>query len=387
MNQRRVAFVTGARSEYDLITPVIRAAESHPNLVPEVIASAAHLSPFHGMGVDQILADGFQVSARLETLVASGTWQGRALSFSNLVEALIRHIAASPPDILFVTGDREEALAGALAGAFLQVPVAHAHGGDRCYPSDLDEILRPAISKLSHLHFTATAGHRQRLIQMGELPNRVWTTGAPGLDRFCSEPDVGEDTLESALGIEAKKPFFLFIMHPSPTLNAEGAGDEVRVTLEAVLSLGYSVLCSYPNTDPGNIGVRRAIDLLRASAPNLKVYHSLPRPVFVTAYRRCAAIVGNSSSIVIESGFLKIPGVLVGPRQDLRETGPNVMRVQISAGAVREACLRCIEDPEFKEMVKKVPSIYGDGHSCERIASVLAEIPLDKELLRKMMPY
>jgi GDP/UDP-N,N'-diacetylbacillosamine 2-epimerase (hydrolysing) len=107
----------------------------------------------------------------------------------------------------------------------------------------------------------------------------------------------------------------------------------------------------------------------------------------VTAYRRCAAIVGNSSSIVIESGFLRVPGVLVGPRQDLRETGPNVIRVQISADAVREACLRCIEDQEFKEMAKHVPSIYGDGHSCERIASILGEVPLDKELLRKMMPY
>lgn len=387
MSTRLIAFLTGARSEYDLITPVIRAVDEHELLKAEVIVTASHLSPFHGMGINQVVADGFTISAALETLFASESWQGRALSFSSLAGALTRHLAAHRPDILFVTGDREEPLAGALVGNFLQIPVAHAHGGDRCLASDIDEVLRPALSKLAHLHFTATEGHRDRLIRMGELPHHVWATGAPGLDRLRTEPDIGDTNLLAELHIDPKRPFFLFIMHPSPTLNADDAGSEVASALEGILSLGHPVLCSYPNSDPGNVGMRQAIDLAQRHATNLYVHHSLSRTAFVSAYRRCAAIVGNSSSIVLESGYMKVPGVLVGPRQNLRETGPNVIRVGVSAGEVREACLRCLEDDSFKAMARTAPSLYGDGYASEKIAEILAHVSLDGELLRKVMPY
>jgi len=384
---RRIFFLTAARSEYDLAVPVIKAAAAVPGLQPEVIAAAAHLSPFHGMGITHIRQDGFPIAGCVESLLSSETWQGRALSFAQLVEGLTRLLAANRPDILFVTGDREETLAGALVGNFLGIHVAHLHGGDRSIASDLDEVLRAPISKLAHLHFTATEGHRQRLIRLGEVESTIWAVGATGLDRLREEPDVPDEVLNREFGIDVSKPFFLLIQHPSPLLNPEEGGREMAEILEGMLSLGHPVFCSYPNYDPGNIAIRRAIDDAKARCAHLLVHHNLVRDRFAALYRRCAAIVGNSSSIVIESGFLKVPGILAGPRQDLREVGPNVMRVGVTAQDVHAACLRAVQDAAFREQVRQCPSPYGDGHAAPRVAKVLAEVDLSPDLLRKTITY
>ena len=234
----------------------------------EVIAAAAHLSPFHGMGIDQIRADGFPIAGTLETLLSSESWEGRGLSFAHLIEGLTRLLSQNRPDILFVAGDREEALAGALAASFLGIHVAHSHGGDRAVALDLDEVLRPAISKLAHLHFTATESHRRRLIRMGEDPRHIWTVGGAGLDRLRDEPDIPDDELGREFGIDVRRPFFLLIYHSTPLEGVEDNGREMSEVLEGILSLGHPVFCSYPNFDPGNIAVRKAIDDAKAKSGN-----------------------------------------------------------------------------------------------------------------------
>lgn len=383
---RKIAFLTAARSDYDIIHPVMRAVQAAGCDV-EVVAGAAQMSPFHGRGIESIREDGFRVRAGIESLVASETWTGRALSFGHLMNGLAAALTGDKPDVIFVTGDREEALAGAMAGVFLKIPVAHLHGGDRCFASDVDEVFRPAISKLSHLHFVACADHKDRLVAMGEDAGRIWVSGAPGLDRLRDEPDLGDDALQEAFGIAPGRPFFLLIHHPSPTVDDANTGDEMETVLDGVLAAGIPVLCSYPNTDPGNIAMRRAIDSRVAREPRLKTYFNVPRPLFVTACRRCSAVLGNSSSIVIESPFLKTPGVLIGPRQDLRTIAGNVLRVPLERAAIREACDRALHDGDFRARARAAESIYGDGHAAARIARVLAETPLPHDLLLKTMPY
>jgi len=383
---RRIAFLTAARSDYDIIHPVMQASRAAGCDV-EVVAGAAQMSPFHGHGIDAIRQGGFRVRAGIESLVASETWTGRALSFGHLMNGLAVSLSSDKPDVLFVTGDREEALAGAMAGVFLKIPVAHLHGGDRCFASDVDEVFRPAISKLSHLHFVACADHKDRLVAMGEDAGKVWVSGAPGLDRLRDEADLGGVALQEAFGIEPGQPYFLLIHHPSPTVDDSNTGDEMESVLDGALAAGIPVLCSYPNTDPGNIAMRRVIDQRVAREPRLKTYFNVPRTLFVTAYRRCAAVLGNSSSIVIESPFLKVPGVLIGPRQDLRTIAENVVRVPIEREAIRKACDQALNDPAFRAKAQAAKSIYGDGHAADRIAQVLAEIPLPHDLLLKTMPY
>ncbi len=385
--ERRIAFVTGARSEYDLLVPVLRALEGRGDVRPEVVAAAAHLSPFHGHTIDLIRADGFRIAGTVPSLLASETWEARALSFAHLVEGLTRLLAGSRPDLLVVAGDREEALAAALVGNFLAVPVAHLFGGDRCVASDVDEVFRPALSKLAHLHLTATEGHRDRLVRMGEEPVRVHVCGATGLDRFRTEPVVSAAELSREFGFDAGAPFFLVLFHPSPTLSMQASGDEMRALLGGLLEIGRPVVCLDPNTDPGNVAVREAIESAGRRSPLVRAHPTLPRRAFVNLYRRCAAIVGNSSSIVIESGFVRVPGILVGHRQDLREVGPNVLSVPAEAGAVREAARRTLGDEAFRRVVASCPSLYGDGHAGPRAARILAEEPLDPALLRKTNAY
>lgn len=383
---RRIFFLTAARSEYDILFPLIEAV-AQVGLRPEVVVAGAHLSPFHGNGISQIRADGFPIAGELPTLLASDSWGGRSLSFAHLCEALTHLLSNNKPDLLCVAGDREEALAGAIVANFLGVHVAHLFGGDRCIASDVDELIRPAISKLSHFHFAATEGHRERLIRMGELPEQVWATGGTGLDRLRTSPDISETELNEEFEIDVRKPFFLLIQHPSSLQDPESRKAEMEAILNGILSLGLPVFCSYPNFDPGNMAIRAAIEDARSKFSNLIVHHNLPRDKFVALYRRCSAIVGNSSSIVIESGFLQVPGILLGDRQDLREVGPNVIRTGSSELEVRSACQRALSDIEFIATAKGCPSLYGDGHSASRIAQILAEIPLNSSILHKTITY
>ncbi|MBY0493505.1 MAG: UDP-N-acetylglucosamine 2-epimerase (hydrolyzing) [Cyanobacteria bacterium] len=378
---RRIALLSGARSEYDILVPVGRAIQAAGRAAASFILAGPNLSPYHGRAD----GSGVPVRGKIESFLSSDSWEGRALSFANLVEGLARHLAADRPDILVVAGDREEALAGAIVGNLLRVPVAHVHGGDRCIASDVDELFRPAISKLSHLHFTATEGHRERLIKMGESPDRVWATGAPGLDALTTGPEISNDELSREAGFDVSKPFFIVIQHPVTTMNAEPYR-EMATLLDAVAATGHPILCSYPNTDPGNVEIRKAIDERKARG-TVFTFTVLPRAHFIALYRRAAAIVGNSSSIVVESGFLQVPGILVGPRQDLRETADNVVRVPVDAAAIRAACERALNDAGYRAIAKRGTTLYGDGHASSRIAERLATVDLSPELTLKTMPY
>lgn len=179
----------------------------------------------------------------------------------------------------------------------------------------------------------------------------------------------------------------MVIQHPSPTLSCGREKEEMTELLEGVLSLGHSVLCSYPNADPGNIGVRQAIDEARSRHKKLAAYHNLPRAEFISLYRDCAAMVGNSSSLILESTFLKRPAILVGPRQDLRERALNVLRVGFQRKAIAAACRKALTDVSFVHKVKGVRSLYGDGKSAPRIARILSSCELDRSILFKTMPY
>jgi UDP-hydrolysing UDP-N-acetyl-D-glucosamine 2-epimerase len=336
--------------------------------------------------VRHVEADGFPIFARVESLVSSESLAGRSLSFANLVEGLTRALAHDRPDLLFVTGDREEALAGALVGVFLQIPVAHLFGGDRCIASDPDEVFRPAVSKLATLHFTASEAHRERLLRMGERVDRVFTTGNPALDRM-QEDGLDDAVFRERVGLDAHSPFFLVIHHPSPLLDIDAGARELEGLLEGVLSFGLPVFCGYPNFDPGNVAMRRVIDDAKSKHAHLRVHHNLDRELFTGLFRRATAVVGNSSSIVIETPFVRVAGVLVGHRQDLRETSDNVLRVEGDFTEVRKACQTALEDEGFRKRVEACESPFGDGRSGPRIAEILAKVALDPADLRKTMPY
>ena len=226
------------------------------------------------------------------------------------------------------------------------------------------------------------------MIRLGEEPGRIWACGAPGLDRLRTTPDIGGEFLSAHLGLPMAEPFVLLIQHPSPML--EEAGNEeaqMEELLEGLLALGMPLLCSYPNADPGNVGIRKVLDRYHARTPRVQVYHNLPRDQFVGAYRRCALVAGNSSSLVIESSFLKKPALLVGPRQNLRECGENVLRVGFDRAEIAGAGRFALGDSGFKARVEAGGSPYGDGHAGPRIAEILDSVELQPGWLLKTIPY
>lgn len=384
---RRIHIITGARSEYDLLSPAIEHLHRDPRVSVGIIACAAHLSPFHGNTVDLIRADGFPIVAEVPSLMASDGDEARALSFSNLIDGLSRQLHRDRPDLVVVTGDREEALAGALAANFLKIHVAHVHGGDRCIASDIDEVFRPTISKLAHIHCAATEGHRERLIRMGEAPEHVYATGAPGLDRFVALDFSSDEELLQNWGIPVDARLFLVIHHPVAWLKGQDAAAEIDAILGALSETDAWVLCSYPNSDQGNVSMRACIDRRRNENSRIVPFHTLPRRDFVAAYRRCAAIIGNSSSINIESGIVGVPGILVGDRQKYREHGDNVIAVSPDPAAIAAAVDRAINDVAFIQQARTGGSPYGDGQSGPRIADILATTELTDDMLLKTMPY
>lgn len=382
---RRIAFVSGARSEFDLLLPVALEMRNLGHR-PEWVLGAAHLSPFHGNTGEVALEESVPIGARVPSLLASDSWAGRGLSMTNLVEGLIRYFDALRPDVVVVAGDREEALAGALAGSVLQIPVAHIYGGDRCAATEWDEVLRPVISKLAHLHFTANDDHRERLIRMGERPDRVWSTGGPNLDVLLTTSVPSVEELAARYDVHPDDGYLLFVMHPSPMMEGVEEVENVEDVLLGLLESGLPLLASYPNTDPGNIAFRAGLDRVARESSLLRLHFNLPRGDWVGLYRNAQAITGNSSSIVSESTLLNVPALLIGHRQDLRITAENVLRVPAKRAEVANG-VRTVLTPEFQELARRARSIYGDGHAAPRIAGILSEVELDPMLLQKMMTY
>ena len=273
-NFRRVFFLTGARSEYDLLRPVLRAVLKVPGLRAEVIVGAAHLSPFHGINIDNIRRDGFPIAGTVESLLCSETW--KSCFISNLFEGVTRLIASNRPDVMFVAGDREEALAGALAATFrgFRLPACMAETAApsqnwyEVYDGHL-EAFSPSLYCDGKPSTTANSNGRTSRANIG--------TGGTGLDRLREEQDISDEVFNRQFQIDVREPFFLLIHHPASLINPEDSGSEMGRILEGILSLGHPVFCSYPNFDPGNIAIRRAIDEAKTRSDRLIVFHTLPR--------------------------------------------------------------------------------------------------------------
>lgn len=384
--KRHIVAITGIRSEYDILSSVFAAIHSHAALRLSVIATGAHLSPVYGNTVCAIRADGFDVVEEIESLLDgdrdSSRIKGLAIQLQGLTQALRR----LHPDMLLVLGDREEAMSTALAGAYMNIPVAHIAGGDRVV-GNVDDQVRHAVTKLAHLHFVTNEESRERVLRLGEQPFRVHNTGNPGLDRLLAEPVIDAAEISQRLGFEIRdgEPLLLVIQH---TLSSEipSAYQQMRATLEAVRTLGVKTVLSYPNSDAGGSELRRAIHEFEG-LPFLYTAKNLPRLEFVNLMRRAGCLLGNSSAGILEAPLLRLPVVNVGNRQSGRLHAENVQFVTHDANVIVKAVHRALFDEGYRATVRACHNPYGDGHSSGRIAALLAEIPIDNRLLIKDITY
>ena len=381
---RRICVVTGSRAEYGILLPVLRAIVASPSLDLRLIAAGQHLAERAGKTVDLIRSDGFPVDVEVPMVPEEDTRAAMALGLGDGIRGMTQALETLDPDVVLILGDRVEPFAAAIASVFLGKVVGHIHGGDRSQ-GGLDEYMRHAITKLSHLHFTATELSRKRVLAMGENPERVFCVGTPGLDAILSEPLPEDDQIECALGAPVPSSFILCVFHPVSTEPEKSAAEFAEV-LEALRSADTPVLLSYPNTDPGSENIRRMIEDV-SREPWVHTYRNMPRPCYLALLSRCVCFVGNSSSGIIDSPAFGVPVVNIGARQQGRERGRNVIDVSPRQEEIASAIRRATTDEAFRSEAKATPNPYGDGHASERIVKILDEIQLGPALLRKEFPF
>ncbi len=381
-SKRKILAMTGIRSEYGIISPVLEAVSAHTALELEVFVTGAHCADSLGNTANLVEKDGFAVADRVESLLNSNTLAGRARSLAIEMLGLTQTMARVRPDFLLVAGDREEAIAGALCGAYMNVPTAHLCGGDVAV-GNVDDSVRHAVSKLAHIHFPMSERSAKRLESMGEQPWRIHLAGNPALDRLISTPKLSPEELGRRLGIDMTRHPMLVVLQHVLSSEVDAAFDQMSITMEAVAGLGYQSVVIYPNSDAGSLGIIEAIEKMLPSMPNARAFRNLPQLEFVNLMRGADVLIGNSSMGVLEAPSLKLPVVNIGNRQKSREHADNIIFVPHDVKEIRRAVNHALTDPEFRRRVEELKSPFGDGHAAPRIANILAETDLNAALINK----
>lgn len=380
MSARRIAVLTGSRSDYSLAYWTIRRILEDLDLELALLVTGSHLAPEFGLTVQEIRQAGFPIAAQVESVLSSDSGDGVATAMGLTTIKMAQVLGTLRPDVLLVQGDRTEVLATVSAALPLLVPVAHIHGGESSQGA-IDESIRHAVTKLSHLHFVSTPFYGKRLVQMGEEEWRVHVCGAPGLEDLHRTELPSKEELERELGLDLSQPPLLVTQHPT-TLSPEEATSEIDEVLAALECCGLPAVITYPNADAGGRDTIRRIHSFQARNSHIRVSANLGHVRFLGLMRYARAMVGNSSSGIIEAASLGLPVVNVGDRQRGRVRGCNVIDVPARKDAILHGIRQAL-DPAFRAMSASAPNIYDRGRSSETIVKVLKEVELGERLLQK----
>lgn len=377
MTARKICVVTGSRAEYGLLYWLMREIRDDPALTLQVAVTGMHLAPEFGSTWRVIEADGFTIDARVETQLASDTVVGMAKSTGLGVLGFADAFQRLQPDIVVVLGDRYEILAAAQAALLMDLPVAHLHGGELTEGA-VDDAIRHALTKMSHLHFVAAAPYARRVLQMGEEAWRVHDFGAPGLDHVRRTPLLDRAGLANNLGIEFGDLNLLVTYHPA-TLGEVPAETAFAALAEALAAFpGARCVFTRANADAAGRAINARIDDYVAAHPGSAwVFSSLGQMRYLSLLGEVDAIVGNSSSGLIEAPLLGTATVNIGPRQDGRLRAPSVIDCGERPEAIRAALQRAL-GPAHRAVCERRESVYGHGCSAERIKDVLAGVDLGR---------
>jgi UDP-2,4-diacetamido-2,4,6-trideoxy-beta-L-idose 2-epimerase len=373
---RRIAVFTGTRAEYGLLYWLMKDIQSHSELELQVIAAAMHLSPEFGHTWHAIVDDGFPIDAKVEMLLSSdsrvGITKSMGLGTIGLADALDR----LAPDALVILGDRFEALAAAQTALVMNIPIMHLHGGE-VTEGAYDDAIRHAITKMASLHGVAAESYRQRVIQMGEKPERVLNVGALGLDHLTRSPRMSRQALAENLGFSLDAPYLLVTYHPV-TLANEPPVESFQGLLDALDRWpDHQVILTYPNADNGGRAIIPLLETYAAGQPErVLAIPSLGFQRYLSAVAEAAAVVGNSSSGLIEVPSFGVPTVNIGQRQGGRLAADSVLHCAAQADAI-EASLRQALSPTFRAACRHTRNPYGQGNAAQQIVSALATQPLE----------
>ncbi|MBN1670924.1 MAG: UDP-N-acetylglucosamine 2-epimerase (hydrolyzing) [Kiritimatiellae bacterium] len=378
---RRIGVVTVGRSDYSILLPVLAGIRASSRLALYLIAAGAHFSAKYGLTGARIEADGLGAQARVDLAPEVDTPQGIASAMGRGLAGFAEVYARAGLDVVLVAGDRFETLAAVAAAAPFALPVAHLHGGETTEGA-MDEGFRHAITKMSHLHFVSMSRYGERLRRMGEEPWRITVSGAPALDNVRRLADLPPHELEGVLQMPVDPPPLLVTFHPV-TLEHDRTGPCMAELCAALAECGKPIVFTYPNADTGSDAIIDAITRFAAARESARVVRNLGPRAYYALLRRAAALVGNSSSGIIEAASFRLPVVNVGSRQRGRYRAQNVVDVPCERGPISEAIAR-VTAPAFREALGGLENPYGDGRAGPRIVERLETVVLDRRLIQKV---
>ncbi len=381
--KRRIAVVTTSRADYSHLYWPLKLLSAHPDVDLRLIAMASHLSPEFGATVGEIEKDGFAIAARIETLLSSDSDVGMAKSIGVAVLSLADTLGTMRPDLLLLIADRYEMLAPAAVALSLRIPIAHIEGGE-ISEGAIDDAVRNALTKMSHIHFTSTEGARERVMAMGEEAWRVHRAGAPSLDHLRQSRLLTREAVEAACGLDLRRPALLVAYHPV-TLEKDTTceADALFAALEQIAEQGtMQILFCYPNADAGSRSLMERSRAFAAQHLAAKIFVNLDAVTYWSLLRWIEVMVGNSSSGIMETASFALPTVNVGLRQKGRERARNVLDAEPNTEAIL-AKIAEARSAAFRASLEGMTNPYGDGHAAERIVQVLMKCPLGGKLLVK----
>jgi UDP-hydrolysing UDP-N-acetyl-D-glucosamine 2-epimerase len=372
---RRIAFFTSTRAEYGLLRPLMAEVEARPDLALQVVASGTHLSEAHGATWREIVADGFPIDARVMMTIATvDDAEGVAFSAAQVLSGVAETLVRLKPDVLVLLGDRYELLAAAQAAVLARVPIAHIHGGEATEGA-IDECIRHAVTKLSHWHFAAAEPYAERIRQMGEASALVWNVGAPAMDNIAALDPVPKEALESFIGLTLRAPAFLVTYHPV-TLEDDGGLAAMQTLLAALDTYAGAVVITGANADTGANAIRASLKAFTDERPDRVVFvESLGSRRYLSLMLLVDAVVGNSSSGLLEAPAVGVPSVDIGSRQQGRLRAPSVVHCGESAAEIRQA-LETALSADHRAIAARRESPYGRPGAARRIVDLLAAVDL-----------
>jgi UDP-hydrolysing UDP-N-acetyl-D-glucosamine 2-epimerase len=379
MSRRTIAVVTTSRADYGHLYWPLRELERRPEVDLRIVAIGAHLSPEFGQTVAEIEGDGLAVHERVECLLSSDTDVGMAKTIGVATLGLAEVLGRLRPDILLLIADRFELLAPASVAVALRIPIAHIEGGE-VSEGAIDDAIRNALTKLAHVHFTPTENARRRVLAMGEEEWRVHRTGAPSLDHLRRRTLASRAAIESRLGLVLARPTVMVACHPV-TLAADTLC-EADAVFEALARLPHDLVFCFPNADAGSRALITRARAFTESRARTRLFVNLNPLDYWALLAQVDVLVGNSSSGIMETPALGVPTVNVGRRQQGRERARNVVDAPAASEEIEQAIARAL-CPAFRASLEGMENPYGDGRAAERIADVLAGVPLGDALLVK----
>lgn len=373
---KKICVVTGSRAEYGLLRWVVERISNSKQLKLQLVVTGSHLSHEFGYSVEEIERDGFNIDFRVETLLSSDTSVGVSKSIGLGVIGFSEVLEQAEPDLVLVLGDRYEILAAATAAMIARVPIAHIHGGELTEGA-VDDVIRHAITKMSHLHFVANDEYRKRVIQMGEQPSRVFNVGGLGVESVRRTDLMSLDEIEASLGIELLQPSFLVTYHPA-TLEQDVSADGFRKVLDGLRTFGKAqFLFTMPNADTEGRIINSMIKEFCAEVENAHHFDSLGRVLYLSTMAQVSAVVGNSSSGLLEAPAMGIPTVNIGNRQNRRLKASSVIDCELQTMAISQALAWATSEGFLNDLIN-IENPYGSGQTSEIILSVLEKSTIEK---------